>query len=94
VMQCPCHGRVRSIRMDDLGAPGSHMTLRQGMPVYARDGQRLGDVAQVLAPDSAAAERLPDPSENPATLSASPDDTAEGGLERKLRRAWDLISGR
>jgi hypothetical protein len=117
--------------MDDLGAPGSYMTLRQGMPVYTRDGQRLGDVEHVLAEpdkdifdgivfgragghrfvdapeverihergvvlalDSAAAERLPEPSENPATLSASPEDTAEGELERKLRRAWDLISGR
>jgi hypothetical protein len=27
-------------------------------------------------------------------MSASADDTAEGELERKLRRAWDLISGR
>ena len=24
---------------------------------------------------------------------ADPDDTAEGELTRKLRRAWDLISG-
>jgi hypothetical protein len=48
----------------------------------------------VIALDASDAERLPEPSENPATMSASPDDTAEGELERKLRRAWDLISGR
>jgi hypothetical protein len=117
--------------MEDLGAPGSYMTLRDGVAVYSSDGRRLGEVEHVLAEpdkdifdgivfghggahrfvdapevdrihergvvlrlDAAGAERLPEPSENPATLSATPDDTAEGDLERKLRRAWDLISGR
>ncbi|MGH2715040.1 MAG: PRC-barrel domain-containing protein [Thermoleophilaceae bacterium] len=120
--------------MDDLGAPGSYMTLAEGVPVYSRDGERLGEVEHVLAEpdkdifdgivfeaspmaagyrfvdapeverihergvvlalDAAAARRLPEPSANPATMSADPDDTAEGELERKLRRAWDLISGR
>jgi uncharacterized protein YrrD len=47
----------------------------------------------VLGVDRSAAEQLPEPSENPATMSATPDDTAEGELERKLRRAWDYISG-
>jgi uncharacterized protein YrrD len=42
---------------------------------------------------AAAAQRLHQPGRNPATMSASPDDTAEGELERKLRRAWDMISG-
>ena len=130
-MQGLSHRRVRSPPMDDLGAPGSYMTLREGMPVYSSDGQRLGEVEHVLAEpdkdifdgivfgrpdghrfvdapeverihergvvlalDAADAERLPEPSANPATMSASADDTAEGELERKLRRAWDLISGR
>ncbi len=47
----------------------------------------------VLGVDRSAAEHLPEPSENPATMSATPDDTAEGELERKLRRAWDYLSG-
>jgi uncharacterized protein YrrD len=67
-----------------------------------RGGHRFVDAPQVgtihergvvLTLDAAAAERLPEPGENPATLSAGPDDTAEGELERKLRRAWDWISG-
>jgi hypothetical protein len=115
----------------DLGAPGSYMTLTDGVAVYSSDGQRLGEVQHVLAEpdkdifdgivfegpgghrfvdapevdsihergvvltlDAAAADRLPQPGPNPATMSASPDDTVEGNLERKLRRAWDLISGR
>jgi hypothetical protein len=47
----------------------------------------------VLTLDAAAAEQLHQPGPNPATMSASPDDTVESELERKLRRAWDLISG-
>jgi hypothetical protein len=111
--------------MEDLGAPGSYLTLGEGVPVYSRDGQQLGEVEHVLAEpdkdifdgivfghagahrfvdapeverihergvvlvlDAAGAGRLPEPSANPATLSASPDDSAEGELEHKLRRAW------
>jgi len=48
----------------------------------------------VLTLDAAAAARLPEPRENPATLAADPDDAAPEGLGNKLRRAWDLISGR
>ena len=121
-------------QVDDLGAPGSYMTLGEGVPVYSRDAKRLGAVEHVLAEpgkdifdgividasplsgghrfvdapdverihergvvlalDAAAAQRLPEPSANPAAMSAHPDDTVEGELERKLRRAWDLISGR
>jgi hypothetical protein len=119
--------------MDDLGAPGSYMTLAAGVPVYSHDGERLGEVEHVLsepekdifdgvvfdaspmpgghrfvdAPeverihergvvltlDAADATRLHEPSENPATMSAEPGDSVESDLERKLRRAWDLISG-
>ena len=39
------------------------------------------------------AEALPQPSENPAAMEADPDDASESELTRKLRRAWDLISG-
>jgi len=115
----------------DLGAPGSYLTLAEGVAVYSSDGERLGSVAHVLAEpdkdifdgivleapgghrfvdapevgeihergvvlslDSAGAQRLPVPEANPAAMSASPDEGAEGELERKLRRAWDLISGK
>ena len=50
-----------------------------------------------LTLDAAAAAQLPEPSENPPALAATPDDVGEGAgdeLRRKLRRAWDLISGR
>jgi uncharacterized protein YrrD len=120
--------------MDDLGAPGSYLTLEEGVPVLSREGERLGRVEHVLADAdvdvfdglviggegrlpghrfvdarqvaeihergvvtsvaAADAPRLPEPSENPPALDVDPDDTAEGELQRKLRDAWDRISGR
>lgn len=48
----------------------------------------------VLRIDAAAARNLPEPSANPGSLEAGPDDMVAGGREGKLRRAWDLISGK
>jgi uncharacterized protein YrrD len=47
----------------------------------------------VLKIDAAAAEQLPKPSANPGVLEAGPDDLAPE-RHAKLRRAWDLISGK
>ena len=119
---------------EDLGQPGSYLTLEAGAAVYSCDGKSLGRVEHVLAAeeadifdgividrsalpgghrfvdaeqveeifergvllklDAAAAEALPEPTENPGTLSADPADAEAGPLEEKLRRAWDLLSGR
>jgi uncharacterized protein YrrD len=35
--------------MDDLGAPLSYLVLEKGVPVYSRDGERLGRVVKVLS---------------------------------------------
>jgi uncharacterized protein YrrD len=65
-------------------------------------GQRFVDAPEVseihergvvLSLDRSAAERLPEPAENPAAMSADPDDVTESELEHKLRRAWDYLSG-
>jgi hypothetical protein len=47
----------------------------------------------VLRIDAAAAEGLPQPSANPGVIEADADQAPPGPLERKLQRAWDLISG-
>jgi PRC-barrel domain len=47
----------------------------------------------VLAMTAGDAEHLPEPTDNPATLEASPDDTAPDELTDKLKRAWDYLSG-
>jgi uncharacterized protein YrrD len=69
-------------------------------------GQRFVDAEQVeeiyergviLKIDRAAAERLPEPSENAAAMEVTAYDlsqTESSELKRKLGRAWDLISGK
>jgi hypothetical protein len=47
----------------------------------------------VLTIDAGAAGQLPEPSENPATMAADPDDVTPDDLGDKLRRAWQRISG-
>jgi hypothetical protein len=116
--------------MPDLGPPVAYLALPEGVPVYAADDSRVGDVEHVLADeetdifdglvvgtgeghrfvdaslvdelyergvvlsiDGAEALSLPEPSASPAVLEADPADTAESDLTRKLRRAWDFVSG-
>jgi uncharacterized protein YrrD len=66
-------------------------------------GHRFADADQVeaiyergvvLTVDRSAAEELPQPAENPATMAADPDDVTPDGLSGKLRRAWDYLSGK
>jgi hypothetical protein len=48
----------------------------------------------VLTIDAVAAENLPQPGPNPGSLEVGPDDMAKGGRGDKLKRAWDMISGK
>ena len=66
-------------------------------------GWRFADATQVdsiyqrgvvLALGAREVDELPEPSENAATMAAGPDDTTPDDLGDKLRRAWDLVSGR
>ena len=73
--------------IDTSVLPGGHRFV---------DAPEVGAIHErgvVLKLDAAAAEQLPEPSANPGALEARPDDLAPGGLEDKLRRAWDRISG-
>lgn len=119
---------------EDLGAPGSFLTLSRGVPVYSSDGEEVGRVEHVLsAPDldifdgivldrsvlpgghrfadasevagiyergvaltidAAAVRQLPEPGAAPAALEVGPDELVDEERHDKLRRAWDLISGR
>jgi hypothetical protein len=90
-------GRVEHVLADP------EADIFDGLVVDARGGaHRFVDAPLVdrieaggvtLALDRTGIDGLPEPSENPAEMSADPDDTAESDLTRKLRRAWDLISG-
>ena len=61
------------------------------------DAPLVGEVFErgvVLTVSAAEAERLPEPTDNPATVEVAPDDVVPDDLGDKLRRAWDRISGR
>jgi hypothetical protein len=75
------------IVFDSSPLPGGHRFAdsEEVEEIYAR--------GVVLKLDAAAARELPEPSANPATVEARVDDAELSPLERKLRRAWDLISG-
>lgn len=66
-------------------------------------GHRFADAEQVeevfergvlLKLDAAAAEGLPEPTENAAAMEADPTDEPDSKLEQKLHRAWELLSGK
>ncbi len=56
-------------------------------------GEILGDRVVLRVP-SAEIEQLPKPSPNPAVMEHHGVEDVEGPLEHKLRRAWEIISGR
>jgi hypothetical protein len=79
------------IVLDTSVLPGGHRFVDAGQV------DEIFERGVLLSLDRAAAESLPEPSENPAALEVTADDVAtrdEGELKRKLQRAWDLISGK
>jgi hypothetical protein len=64
--------------------------------LHFADATQIAEIHErgvLLTVDSAAAERLPKPSANPAAIEAGPDDTVPDDLGDKLRRAWNRVSG-
>jgi hypothetical protein len=47
----------------------------------------------VLTVPAAEVEALPEPTPAPATMESHGEEDSESALQRKLHRAWDLISG-
>ena len=79
------------IVLDTSVLPGGHRfaDAEQVEEVYER--------GVVLKIDRAAAEALPEPAKNAAAMEVGADEMTKGGeskLERKLSRAWDLLSGK
>jgi hypothetical protein len=74
--------------LDTSVLPGGHRF------VDAPEVAEVYEQGVVLSIDAAAAENLPEPSSNPGSIEVGPDDMAKGGRHDKLRRAWDLISGK
>jgi PRC-barrel domain len=60
----------------------------------ADDIDRIYERGVMLKLDLAAAEQLPKPSANPAVIRDDPAESQSEWRHQKLRRAWDLISGK
>ena len=91
VLAAPDEDIFDGIVLDTSVLPGGHRF------VDADQVEEIFDRGVLLKVDGNEAESLPEPSENPATLEVTADDVAEGGedqLKRKLRHAWDRISGK
>ena len=89
-------GRVRHVLAD------ADADIFDGIVIESGGGHRFVDAPQVariasggvtLTLDARAAESLPEPGANPAEMRADPDEGAESDLARKLRNAWDKITG-
>jgi uncharacterized protein YrrD len=59
----------------------------------ADDIREIHEHGVLLKLDRAGAEQLPEPKANPAAMRDDPAERPSGALSRKLRRAWDYISG-
>jgi PRC-barrel domain len=75
------------IVIDTSAGPGGHRFA--DAEVVAEMHER----GVVLTLDDDAVRALPDPSRNPATLETDAADTEPAGLQDRLKRAWDWISG-
>ena len=62
--------------------------------VDAPDVGEIRDSAVQINVPAAEVDRLPEPSENPAVMEHHGVEDSEGKLEHKLRRAWEIVSGR
>lgn len=62
--------------------------------VDAPEVSELRERAVLLTISAADVEQLPEPGPSPAVMEHHGEEDTEGGLSQKLRRAWDLISGR
>ena len=74
--------------IDIATGPGGHRFV---------DGPEVAEFrerAVLLAITADGVEALPEPSANPAVMEHGGAEDTEGPLAQKLRRAWDLISGR
>ncbi len=87
VLAVPSLDVFDGIVLDKSILPGGHRF------VDAPEVEEVFERGVLLKIDRAAAEKLPEPSANPGEIDIGPDDMTKGGHD-KLRRAWDLISGK
>lgn len=76
------------IVIDTATGPGGHRF------VDSPEVSEFRERAVLLSISASEVEDLPKPNANPAVMQHGGEEDAEGPLARKLRRAWELLSGR
>lgn len=76
------------IVIDRSRLPGGHRF------VDASEVDEIYERGVVLKITAEQARSLPEPGANPAAMKATPGEERDSELERKLRSAWDRITGR
>ena len=80
--------------------PASYLTLEPGADVFSSDGERIGTVEHVLRDDATDIFDgiVIDVRIGPGGLrfvdAPEVGEIREGKLEHKLKRAWEIVSGR
>jgi uncharacterized protein YrrD len=90
VLAAPDEDIFDGIVLDTSVLPGGHRF------VDADQVEEVFERGVLLKIDRQAADQLPEPAPNPATMEVSADDVAEddeSSLKRKLHRAWQVLSG-
>jgi uncharacterized protein YrrD len=90
VLAAPDQDIFDGIVLDTSVLPGGHRF------VDAEQVEEIFERGVLLKVDRQEADRLPEPSANPAVMEVTAEDVSEDDestLKRKLHRAWQLISG-
>ncbi len=88
VLSAPNVDIFDGIVLDTSALPGGHRF------VDAPEVAEIYERGVVLKIDAVACRELPEPGANPGSITVGADDLAPDGRHDKLRRAWDLISGK
>lgn len=88
VLAAPEEDIFDGIVLDTSVLPGGHRFCD------ADQVEEIFERGVLLKLDRGSAEALPVPTENPAAMEENPADEPDSELESKLKRAWELISGK
>jgi uncharacterized protein YrrD len=93
-------GKVEHVLADEQTEifDGLVIDVRRGLGglrfVDAPQVEEIFERAVVLTITAAAIDALPEPTASPAVIESHGEEDSDSPLQAKLRRAWDLISGR
>jgi uncharacterized protein YrrD len=89
-------GSVDHVLADEQTDVFDGIVIRRGASHAVVDADQVDTIHErgvTLNVSTAESEQFPTPGENPAVIRGNPAEDRESGVARKLRRAWDWVSG-